>query len=393
MRVFIYTSALFFCLLQASLCSATAIAQEADEQATSEPAVAGDASAEEAKEKEKDPGRGRFLALPFVITEPAIGEGLGAALIYFHKKPVSDQPKITNGRNLKKTSKRGKPPPTATGVFGMYTNTETFAYGIGHSGSTPTDKYRYIGAVAAMRVNATVYENDDPFKFSMDGTIFYANGKRRWRETNVFIGASVSYLDSTTNFKLDDLQIQPTSVFDFSSTDVGVALSGIYDGRDDTMMPNSGQLYDLTVWRYGENLGGDFNYTTARFKFNSFHKLAEKFVLGFRFEVGTANGDVPYYAEPFVPLRGIPALRYTGDSAGVIEVEGRYDIAKRWSVIAFVGSGFVDETATSQTEDDIYSYGAGIRFQALKEQNIWLGIDIAQGPEDKAWYVQMGHPW
>jgi len=358
-----------------------------------EPVETEEAAKDDGEKETKDPNRGRILALPFVVTEPAIGEGLGAGLIYFHKKPDTNQRKVTSGRNLAKTSKRGKPPPTATGVFAMYTNTETYAYGIGHSGSSPKDKYRYVGAAAAMRVNATVYENDVPFKFSMDGTVFYASGKRRWRDTNVFIGASMSYLDSTTKFKLDGLQIQPASVSDFSSTDVGVALSGIYDGRDDTMMPNTGQLYDLTVWRYGENLGGDFNYTTARFKFNTFHKLAEKFVLGFRFEVGTASGDVPYYAEPFVPLRGIPALRYTGDSAGVVEVEARYDIAKRWSVVAFAGSGFVDETATSQTEDDIYGYGAGVRFQALKEQNIWLGIDIAQGPEDKAWYVQMGHPW
>lgn len=358
-----------------------------------EPVATEDAAKDDEEKEEKDPNRGRILALPFVVTEPAIGEGLGAGLIYFHRKPDSDRPRITNGRNLKKTSKRGTPPPTATGVFGMYTNTETYAYGIGHSGTSPKDKYRYLGAAAAMQVNATVYENDIPFKFGMDGTVFYAHGKRRWGDTNVFIGASMSYLDSTTNFDLDGLQIQPTSPFDFSATDVGVALVGIYDGRDDTMMPNTGQLYDLTTWRYSENLGGDFNYTTARFKFNTFHKLAEKFVLGFRFEVSTANGDVPYYAEPFVSLRGIPALRYTGESAGVIEVEGRYDIAKRWSVVAFVGSGFVDETETNQTEDDIYGYGAGIRFQALKEQNIWLGIDIAQGPEDKAWYVQMGHPW
>jgi hypothetical protein len=388
-----FTRVCLCCLLQCFLVAEVATAQETNEQAMSDPAVEAEAANEEDAATEKDPGRGRFLALPFVVTEPAIGEGLGAGVIYFHRKPDSEPPRITNGKNLKKTTKQGKRPPTATGLFGMYTNTETYAYGIGHSGTSPSDKYRYIGAAAAMQVNATVYENDIPFKFSMDGTVFYANGKRRWRDTNVFFGASMSYLDSTTDFELDGVQIPPMNATDISSTDVGVALSGIYDGRDDTMMPNTGQLYDLTVWRYGENLGGDFNYTTARFKFNTFHRLAEKFVLGFRFEVGTANGDVPYYAEPFVPLRGIPALRYTGDSAGVVEVEGRYDIAKRWSVVAFIGSGFVDETETNQTEDDIYGYGAGIRFQALKEQNIWLGIDLAQGPEDKAWYVQMGHPW
>jgi hypothetical protein len=371
-------------LLLSLFIATTAVAQESEEPAEDT----------EKKEEEKDPNRGRFFTLPFIITEPAIGEGLGVALIYFHEKPDDHvRRKITSAQNIAKTGKHGKPPPTASGVFAMYTNSETYAYGIGHSGSSPTDKYRYIGAVVGMRVNALYYEGDIPFNFTLDGAVIYGHGKRRFGDTNVFIGASFSILDSTTAFRLGEDPQNSPSIGDFSSTDIGVALSGIYDGRDDSMMPNTGQLYDLTVWRYGENIGGDFNYTTARFKFNSFHRLAEKFVLGVRFEVGTANGDVPFYAEPFVPLRGIPALRYTGESAGVVEVEGRYDFAKRWSVVAFAGVGLVDETETSQTQDDINAYGAGIRFQALKEQNIWLGIDIAQGPEEKAWYIQMGHPW
>lgn len=372
-----------FILFPLLFLAATAVAQESEEPAEET----------EKEEEEKDPNRGRFLALPFVITEPAIGEGLGAGLIYFHEKPDDDvKRKVTSAQNIAKTGKQGKPPPTATGLFGMYTNTETYALGIGHSGSSPTDKYRYIGAAAAMNVNATVYVNDFPVNFNLDGTVLYLHGKRRWKESNIFIGASFGYLDSTTNFKTDNPVIQPLMP-DFSSTDVGIALSGIYDGRDDTMMPNTGQLYDLTIWNYGGVLGGDFEYTTARFKFNMFHRLGEKFVLGYRLDFSTADGDVPYYSEPYVSIRGIPALRYTGDSALAIEVEGRYNIASRWSVIAFAGLGFVEETELSRTEDDIYGYGVGMRFQALKEQNIWLGIDLAQGPEDKAWYVQMGHPW
>jgi outer membrane protein assembly factor BamA len=348
---------------------------------------------EEEEEEEKDPNRGRFLALPFIITEPAIGEGLGAGLVYFHRKPDEDeQRKVTSARNLQNTGKRGKPPAEATGLFAMYTNTETYAYGIGHAGHTPTDKYRYVGVAAGLEVRSTYYENDIPINFTLNGTVLYLHGKRRWGETNVFIGASMSYLDSTTNFKFEGGSIDPT-VFDFESTDIGMALSGIYDTRDDSMMPNTGQLYDLTVWEYGDFIGGDLNYTTAEFKFNTFYEMAEKFVLGFRFEASTASGDIPYYAEPFVALRGIPALRYTGESVGVFEVEGRYDFAKRWSVVAFAGFGMVDETDFSQTEDDINTYGAGVRFQVLKAQNFWLGFDVAQGPEESAWYIQMGHPW
>ena len=103
---------------------------------------------------------------------------------------------------------------------------------------------------------------------------------------------------------------------------------------------------------------------------------------------------MPFFALPFVRLRGIPALRYQGESAGAVEVEGRYNFGKRWSAVAFAGVGFAEARVPfADTEDDIRAYGAGIRFLALKEQNVWLEVDVAKGPEDYAFYIQVGHPW
>jgi len=187
--------------------------------------------------------------------------------------------------------------------------------------------------------------------------------------------------------------VQPTAE-DSVFTDAGLAVSGIHDNRDDSMMPSTGHLLQLTVWGYDEVIGGDFDYWSSRFKANYFHQLHEKFVLGLRFEVATAGGDIPFYAVPYVPLRGIPAMRYQGETAGVVEIEGRYDFAKRWSAVAFAGKGFLNEgDSATGTEDNMWAGGVGIRLLVLKEQNFWLGLDVAQGPEEKAWYIQMGHPW
>ena len=35
----------------------------------------------------------------------------------------------------------------------------------------------------------------------------------------------------------------------------------------------------------------------------------------------------------------------------------------------------------------------GGRYLALREQDAWVGIDIARGPEDLAWYIQLGSSW
>jgi len=385
---------IFYCLLQSSLFFSSAIAQEANEQTVPDQTVAADADANDTKEKEKDSGRGRFLVLPFVITEPAIGEGLGAGLLYFHRTTDSERPRISSAKSLKKTGKRPKPPPTASGAFGMYTNNGTYAFGIGHARTFRDDTYRYTGAIAGLSVNATLYENDFPFDFNLEGGVFYSNLERRIGTSDFFLGTSFSYLDAESTFEFDPFDQRRPIEVDSAFTDIGLSLSGIYDNRDDSMMPSDGYLADLTVWRYDDAIGGDFNYWSSRFKVNYFRRLQEKFVLGLRFDVATASGDIPFYAVPFVVLRGIPAMRYQGETAGAIEVEGRYDFAKRWSAVAFVGKGFINEgDSATGTEDNLWAGGVGIRFLALKEQNFWLGLDVAQGPEIKAWYIQMGHAW
>ena len=80
--------------------------------------------------------------------------------------------------------------------------------------------------------------------------------------------------------------------------------------------------------------------------------------------------------------------------AGVVETEVRYQFVRRWAVLAFAGVGFTNErTMANETEDDINAYGIGVRYLALPEQNVWIGLDVAQGPENKAFYIQMTHPW
>jgi hypothetical protein len=344
---------------------------------------------ESPEEPEKEEKRfGNFLPVPIIVTEPAIGEGLGAGLVYFHKKP-SQTPKVTSGRSLAETGRTQKPPPTATGVAGFYTNNDTYAFGIGHARTFKEDTWRMTAALANARINATYYLGDLPFDFRMDGNAVFGNVKRRFGSSNWFIGSSVSYVDADARF-FDQNSPEPDSDF----TDVGVAVMGIYDTRDDTMMPSTGQVIDLTVWKYDDGIGGDFDYWTSRLKINSFHKFGEKFVLGLRFEGSTAEGDNPFYAEPFVSLRGIPALRYTGDAAGVVEVEFRYQFAERWSVLTFAGVGFINEIdELGATENDINAWGIGGRWLALKEENVWVGIDLARGPEEDAFYIQLTHPW
>jgi hypothetical protein len=383
------------CVIALVLMSTRTLAQDLPEEQQSE----SDSERETEQTGDEEDGkidRGNFLALPIFITEPAIGEGLGVGLIYFHKKKNPNLPAVSTASAMSQTNRQQNPPPTASGVFGAYTNNDTKAFGIGHAGTYFNDKIRAVGVLATAEINSTVFLLDTPFRFKLDGELAYANFKRRMGTSNFFLGASLTYMDGLIDFKQRPSGPDPSSfgLLDFEFTNIGLGASAIYDSRDDTMMPGDGALVDLTMSTFDESIGGDFNYIIFDFKALSFHELHEKFVLGVRLDVSTADGEPPFFAEPFVSIRGIPALRYQGDTAGVVEVEGRFNISPRWAAVAFGGAGFAhSENPGRDTTDNIKAFGAGIRFQALKNQNVWLGFDIAKGPEEYAWYIQMGHPW
>ena len=46
-----------------------------------------------------------------------------------------------------------------------------------------------------------------------------------------------------------------------------------------------------------------------------------------------------------------------------------------------------------QDESGIYAGGVGGRFLFRPQDSLWVGIDVAKGPEDTALYVVMGHKW
>ena len=383
------------CLLVLACFSTAALAKNvAEESAAAETGDIDKAAGETAREKKEESKRGNFLVLPIFITEPAIGEGLGAGIVYFHKKDNSDRPRVSTANSVGKTGKKSKPPPTATGAFAFYTSNDTAGVGVGHANSFKDDKYRVVGALANMRINSEIFLLDIPFGFQLEGNLVYANGKRRMGASNLFFGMSLMALDADIIFKIDPGNTPPVDLADFAFTNVGIAGSAIYDARDNSTMPNQGQLIDFTLWRYDDAIGSDFDYWSARLKAHSFHQLHKKFVLGLRFDVSSVDGTPPFFAVPFVSLRGIPALRYQAKTAGVIEVEGRYSFSKRWAGIAFAGAGFTHAgQAELETMQNINSVGTGVRFQVLQEQDVWVGLDIAKGPEEYAWYIQIGQGW
>jgi hypothetical protein len=316
-----------------------------------------------------------FLPVPVFITEPALGYGLGAGLLYFH--PVDE------GADT---------PPDITGVGGGYTESDSWFVGGGHFASWRDDSIRYAVGGAYVDLNLEYYLGDLPFSFQIDGGVIFQDVKFRIDSSDFFLGTKLLFVDTATRF--DAGTALPVDLGAFNSTNVGLSAQVTYDRRDNIFTPNKGQLVQFDLWRYDDALGGDFDYWNLSLRFNSFHPLGERFVLGLRLEAAEVDGRPPFYAFPFVSLRGVPALRYQNRFAGVFETELRWNIVERWALVVFGGVGEIHgDVDAFDTLDDIYAGGVGGRFLFRPDLDLWVGVDLAIGPEDTVGYIQIGHAW
>ncbi len=107
-----------------------------------------------------------FLPVPIIITEPAVGYGLGAALIFFHDD--EDSPENENN-NL-------RAPPSMSGALAAGTENGTWLAGGFHRGVWKQDHMRYLGALLRPSLNMKFYglgdgstPEDQGFESNIDG--------------------------------------------------------------------------------------------------------------------------------------------------------------------------------------------------------------------------------
>ena len=120
-------------------------------------------------------------------------------------------------------------------------------------------------------------------------------------------------------------------------------------------------------------------------------------MLGWRLDGRLAHGDTPFYALPYIDLRGIPALRYQGDAVLATELEARWNFRNRWSLVGFTGLGEAQDSFSdlfgSGENSSKSTVGGGIRYLMARRLGLQAGVDVAKGPEDSVFYLTIGSAW
>jgi hypothetical protein len=328
------------------------------------------------------------LPVATIITEPAIGYGAGIGVAFFHQS-IGEQASQGAAANQGKMR-----PPSITAAGGMATENDTWAAGLGHFGSWKGDRIRYIGGAAAFAPKLDYYGeggNAPAISYELEGWGLIQELSTRLGSSDVFAGVRYVYGDIEGKLDIDGPGLPERD------SDVklgGLAASINWDSRDNILTPTRGVNLVLRGTMFDETFGSDRKFELYDAYAQIYVRPHERLVTGLRIDARASEGDTPFYAKPFLQMRGLPVMRYSDDVAALVEAEVRWNVRGRWSLVGFAGTGRTgDEFGDLGSADAINAYGTGFRYLLARRLGLHAGIDVGFGPDDTAWYIQVGNAW
>lgn len=145
-----------------------------------------------------------------------------------------------------------------------------------------------------------------------------------------------------------------------------VALSGLYDTRDDVFNPHIGSYGNASFAVAGKPFGGDFNYNKLLFEGRHYFALSERSTLALRAMYGSVGGGAPvseyFYAGGTDTLRAYQDNAFFGTRLVLLNAEYRFPIANlkmlNGAVFADAGNAWLPGVTSSQLFTDA---GIGLR--------------------------------
>jgi hypothetical protein len=340
-----------------------------------------------------------FLPVPILITEPAVGVGGGLAAVFFHEN-AEDMKRREEAFARGDEDVSGFLPPSTSVLFGAATENGSEILGGAHLGIWRNDSIRYTGVLGWASINLAFYGigdggplEDSPEHFNIEGLFVYQELKFRLWDSDFFAGGIYQYLGANTDF--DDSEIPPGVESDEADTNVSqLGLVVGYDSRDNLFSPTRGIKADFEALFADEAIGSDSDFQKYKLSGLFYWGWGKSLDFGLRLDGRIARGDIPFFELPFIDLRGIPAMRYQDQVVAVAELQASYRLNPRWSLVGFGGLGqtaeAIDELGEDGTEKTI---GGGFRYLIARRLGLKTGIDIARGPEEWTFYLQVGNAW
>ncbi|MGB5459356.1 hypothetical protein [Eudoraea sp.] len=166
---------------------------------------------------------------------------------------------------------------------------------------------------------------------------------------------------------------------------IGIGTDLLWDSRDNLFFPNNGsyQYFKVVVYPNG---WGNFNYSQLQLDVKAFKAISPDHVFAFNFYIESVIGDTPFYRLPAIGgpsrMRGFFSGRYRDNFYGMMQLEYRQYVWKKFGMVAFGGLGNVSENILTYNFSTMkYSGGIGLRYLFNKKEKINLRMDIGFGSD------------
>lgn len=330
-----------------------------------------------------------FMPVPIIITEPSVGYGGGMAALFL--KP-------------QKKNYNVPVPPNISGVVGLTTSNKTWVASLFHFHVWGPDKIRYLGVVAKPNVNINYYGNNNdflsknPVEFNLDSWSVIQRVNVRVGTSNLFLGGAYIFFQGKTKFnEFTNNPIFEELLGDLNGeTTISMLKPMInWDSRDNIFTPTKGVNSGLQFSYNATWLGADTDYYQFNPYFFGYKKITDHIFSGFRFDSSFMVGDSPFYAKPFISLRGVPAMKYQSNNTMLVETEWKFKVYKRWSLDFFGGTGKAFKSFQEFGPATwVYNYGLGFRYILSRLFGMDAGVDFAwSNDKDFAFSIVFGSAW
>ena len=326
-----------------------------------------------------------FLPIPIVVTEPAVGYGGGAAGMFLRpRREAGDEG-------------WARPDISAVGAFG--TQNGTWGAFAGDFSRWFDGRLRTLVGAGAGQFNLDFFglggapsPLDQGVRFSLQlrGVLAQANWqlapKSPWA-----VGLRYVYADVDPTPRFPAFQGIAEQVRVKISAPVAIVE---FDTRDNIFTPTRGMYVESSWMASRTALGASDDFERFQQVLIGWQPLTDDVTLGARVNYAWSSDGTPFFLRPFVQLRGVPAVRFQGDQAASIEVEGRWQFLGRWSVVAFGGAGATrTNRQASVVKQSVGSGGFGFRYELASKFGMHAGIDVAHSPGTTALYFVVGNAW
>ncbi len=335
-----------------------------------------------------------FVPVPILITEPALG-GFGGGLIPVFLKKRPPYIDSVNGE-IKYTPVA----PDLTGGLGIYTLNDSWLVAAFRQGTLIKSRIKYSIGGGYGSINMSYYRTvpelgEKEFPFNIKTLVGSLQAIKRISTSHWYAGLKYLFLKTDVGY-VGDSSLHPDFANPGEYSSIVSQLGAVIelDNRDNTFTPSNGMKVHFDGVLSDNIFGSDYDYWRLNYYMYAYKTLSKKLVGGLRIDGQQAFSNPPFFMLPYIDMRGIPINRYQGNADILTEAEFRWDFLTRWSIMLYGGTGKAfDEWSKFGQAELVYSYGTGFRYLVARKFGLRMGVDIARGPEDFAYYIIFGSSW